>query len=97
MGISRSREYMADEYAAHLTRDPRSLADALGKLQGYGEQLLRRGAPAPQPATAGLSIVNPLSGGTITGGLFKLFSTHPPVDDRIRRLLQLEARIGRVA
>src|SRR5688572_13753067 len=56
-GISRSREYMADEFAANLTRDPQGLASALQKLQGYGEQLLARGAPPPQPATASLSIV----------------------------------------
>lgn len=91
LGISRSREYMADEYAARLTRDPEGLARALGKLQSYGERMLAQGAPAPAPATASLSIVNPLAG----GGLFKLFSTHPPIEDRIARLRELA--LGRVA
>jgi heat shock protein HtpX len=89
-GISRSREYMADEFAANLTRDPQGLASALQKLQGYGEQLLARGAPPPQPATASLSIVNPLSG----GGMFKLFSTHPPIEDRVQRLRELATTMG---
>ncbi|MBM3963415.1 MAG: protease HtpX, partial [Planctomycetes bacterium] len=82
MGISRSREYLADESAAELTGDPLALASALAKLQSYGEQMVRGGAPAPQPVTASLSIVNPLAG----GGIFRLFSTHPPIDARIERL-----------
>lgn len=86
MGISRSREYMADEYAAQLTGDPEALASALGKLQGYGQRLHAQGAPAPQPVTQSLSIVNPLAG---SGGLFKLFATHPPIEDRIARLLAM--------
>ena len=86
MGISRSREYMADEYAARLTGDPEALASALGKLQSYGQSLHQQGAPTPQPVTQSLSIVNPLAG---TGGLFKRFSTHPPIEDRIARLLAL--------
>ncbi len=89
MGISRSREYHADQYAAELTGDPRALANALRKLQGYGQQLVARGAAAPQPITASLSIVNPLAG----GGMFKLFSTHPPLEDRVERLEQLAARM----
>ena len=85
MGISRSREFMADEFAARLTRDPEGLASALSKLQSHGERLLARGAPAPAAATASLSIVNPLNGGS----LFKFFSTHPPIADRIHRLRTL--------
>jgi heat shock protein HtpX len=85
MGISRSREYHADEFAGRLTGDPESLASALLKLQGHGERLLARGAPPPEPVTASLSIVNPLSG----AGLFKLFSTHPPIEDRVARLREL--------
>lgn len=88
MGISRSREYMADEYAARLTGDPEALASALGKLQGYGQRLHAQGAPAPQPVTQSLSIVNPLAG---SGGLFKLFATHPPIEDRIARLLAMRS------
>jgi len=87
-GISRSREYLADDYAAELTKDPQGLADALAKLQSYGQQLLQRGAPLPQPATTSLSIVNPLSGLSGRGaGLVNLFSTHPPIEQRIQRLL----------
>lgn len=93
MGISRSREYLADESAAELTGDPLALASALGKLQSYGEQMLQAGAPAPQPITASLSIVNPLSG----GGLFKLFSTHPPIEARIERLQAIAQRMGQRA
>jgi heat shock protein HtpX len=93
MGISRSREYLADESAAELTGDPLALASALAKLQSYGEQMVRGGAPAPQPVTASLSIVNPLAG----GGIFRLFSTHPPIDARIERLRAIAARMGQRA
>lgn len=83
MAISRRREYGADETGAYLSRDPLALASALRKLQ--------RGAEAipmdANPATAHLFIVNPLSG----GGLMKLFSTHPPLEDRIRRLQEMAA------
>ncbi|MFN9758359.1 MAG: M48 family metalloprotease [Planctomycetota bacterium] len=93
MGISRSREYLADESAAELTGDPLALASALAKLQSYGEQMVHAGAPAPQPVTASLSIVNPLAG----GGIFRLFSTHPPIDARIERLRAIAARMGQRA
>ncbi|MCA3008304.1 MAG: M48 family metalloprotease [Phycisphaerales bacterium] len=93
MGISRSREYLADESAAELTGDPLALASALAKLQSYGEQMVRGGAPAPQPVTASLSIVNPLAG----GGIFRLFSTHPPIEARIERLRAIAARMGQRA
>lgn len=93
MGISRSREYLADESAAELTGDPLALASALAKLQSYGEQMVHAGAPAPQPVTASLSIVNPLAG----GGIFRLFSTHPPIEARIERLRAIAARMGQRA
>ena len=92
LAISRSREYHADQYAAELTGDPRGLANALRKLQSYGEQMVAQGAPAGQPVTQSLSIVNPLAGG---GGFGRLFSTHPPIEDRVARLEQLA--LGRVA
>jgi heat shock protein HtpX len=83
MAISRRREYGADETGAYLSRDPLALASALRKLQ--------RGAEAipmdANPATAHLFIINPLSG----GALMKLFSTHPPLEDRIRRLQEMAA------
>jgi heat shock protein HtpX len=90
MGISRSREYMADEFAAKLTGDPEGLASALLKLQSYGEQMVDQGAPAPQPVTASLSIVNPLAG----GGMFRLFSTHPPIEHRVQRLREIASEMG---
>ncbi|HLL82674.1 MAG TPA: M48 family metalloprotease, partial [Longimicrobium sp.] len=78
LAVSRSREYGADETGAQLCGDPDALADALAKLE--------RGAEIHPydraPATAHLFIVNPLSG----GGVMKLFSTHPPMDERIARL-----------
>lgn len=87
MAISRSREYMADEYAAHLTGRPDMLASALARISGYNDEVPMRNA---EPATAHMMIVNPLSG----GGLASLFSTHPPIAKRIERLnaMPIEAR-----
>jgi heat shock protein HtpX len=87
MAISRSREYMADEYSAHLTGRPDMLASALRRISGYNEEVPMRDA---QPATAHMMIVNPLAG----GGFFSLFSTHPPIARRIERLnaMPVEAR-----
>ena len=78
MAISRSREYLADETGAHLAHNPQSLASALGKLSRGVEQ---RPMDA-SPATAHMFIVNPLTGSS----LMNLFSTHPPLEDRIARL-----------
>lgn len=78
LALSRSREYGADATGAELTGDPRALASALAKLERGNELLPYQRAPA----TAHLFIVNPLSG----GGLMALFSTHPPLRERIRRL-----------
>ncbi|MCE1205360.1 MAG: zinc metalloprotease HtpX [Holophagaceae bacterium] len=87
MAVSRSREYMADEYSAHLTGRPDILASALERLQAYNQQLPMASA---EPATAHMMIVNPLSG----GGLMGLFSTHPPMAVRVERLrrMPIEAR-----
>jgi len=79
MAISRSREYLADETGAHLAHNPLSLASALGKLAQGVEQ---RPMDAATPATAHMFIVNPLTGGS----LLNLFSTHPPIEERIARL-----------
>lgn len=79
MAVSRSREYMADDYAARLTGRPDQLASALARISGYNEAYPMRGA---EPATAHMMIVNPLSG----GGFMSLFSTHPPIAKRIARL-----------
>ncbi len=78
MAISRSREYAADEGGARLYGNPMSLASALRKLHS-GSQAIPMHAT---PATSHMMIVNPLSGGS----LMKLFSTHPPVEERIARL-----------
>jgi heat shock protein HtpX len=79
LGISRSREYMADETAARISGDPEALASALDKLHRDARVMPTHA----QPASAGLFIVNPLSG----EGLSSFFSTHPPAAERIRRLL----------
>ncbi len=79
MALSRSREYMADAYSAHLTGRPDMLASALQRLASFNAQAPMRDA---QPATAHMMIVNPLSG----GGIANLFSTHPPMAKRIQRL-----------
>jgi len=78
MAISRSREYLADEGGARLAGNPRLLANALRKLN-FASQKIPMDA---NPATSHMFIVNPLSG----GGLLKLFSTHPPIEERIARL-----------
>jgi heat shock protein HtpX len=87
MAISRSREYMADEYAAYLTGRPDMLAGALQRIASYNAEVPMRDA---QPATAHMMIVNPLSG----SGIFSLFSTHPPMAKRVARLhaMAIEAR-----
>jgi heat shock protein HtpX len=78
MAISRSREYIADETGAHLAHNPESLARALEKLT-YGNQAVPMDA---NPATAPMFIVSPLAG----GGVMNLFSTHPPIEERVARL-----------
>jgi len=82
LGISRSREYMADETGARLSGDPLALASALEKLHREAEEVPGHA----EPATASLYIVNPFGA---LGGLTRLFSTHPPAEERIRRLRAL--------
>jgi heat shock protein HtpX len=79
LAISRTREYGADATGAHLTGNPHGLANALEKLHQAGRALPM---PHANAATAHLFIMNPLSG----GALASLFSTHPPVEERVRRL-----------
>jgi heat shock protein HtpX len=83
LAISRSREFQADETGARLTHKPYALASALQKLE-VGATRLPMDA---NPATSHMFIVNPIRG----NALFKLFSTHPPVEERIARLQALVA------
>jgi heat shock protein HtpX len=78
MAISRSREYMADATGASFAGTPEGLARALQKLGAYSKQLPMDASPS----TAHMFIVNPLSGRS----LMSLFSTHPPLEERIARL-----------
>lgn len=84
MAISRSREYMADEGGAMISGKPLALASALSKLQHGNEVIPMRNAGQ---SSAHMFIVNPLHG----GGLMKLFSTHPPIEERIERLKEIAA------
>src|SRR5262249_24511131 len=82
--VSRSREYGADSSGARLLAGPRPLASALEKLGTASGRTPLEGAT---PTNAQLCIVNPLSG----GGVMSLFSTHPPLEQRIRRLLAMQS------
>jgi len=84
LAISRSREYLADATGAKICRCPLSLARALEKLEAWNRQLPLK----VNPAQAQMFIVNPLSGET----LMKLFSTHPPIQDRVARLVEMAER-----
>ena len=81
MAISRSREYAADRTAAKNSHKPLALANALRKLEGAS----RRIPLNAKPSTAHLFIVNPLSG----KGMASLFSTHPPIEERVARLQKM--------
>jgi len=85
LAISRSREYLADQGGAHLS-NPLSLAKALEKLEIASQRVPMEA----NPSTAHMFIVNPLRG----GGVLSLFSTHPPIEERITRLEEM-ARTGR--
>jgi heat shock protein HtpX len=90
LGISRQREYLADATAARMIGEGRPLADALETIE-RGAQAIPM---AVNPATASLYIANPLP----RAGLAALFSTHPPIQERIRRLRAYDAaRVGRAA
>ncbi len=82
MAISRQREYLADAGSVELTRNPRGLADALAKLAGDEEVLT-----VANRATAGLFIVHPIK--KFEERSESIFDTHPPVSDRIRRLMAM--------
>jgi heat shock protein HtpX len=83
LALSRNREYYADSTAAMITRHPKGLADALLKISSDREVL-----EAANGATAHLYIANPLKGNH-AGLMANLFSTHPPVEERVKRLMAL--------
>ena len=83
MAVSRQREFLADATSAMTTRNPEALATALEKLKTNGRPMQRQSS-----ASAHLFFTNPLKSGTIN----KLFSTHPPLDERIQRLRNNEGK-----
>ena len=89
LAISRSREFLADETGAKICGKPLALASALKKISEYAKNIpMSRGSPS----TAHMWIVNPFS----SGFLSKLFSTHPPVEERIARLERLAKEMGQI-
>ncbi len=82
LAISRQREFKADEQSAKITKKPLALASALRKIEYY---VTKRPLTAGNPSTASLFIVNPFRG----GGIIRLFSTHPPTEERIKRLEEI--------
>jgi heat shock protein HtpX len=86
LAVSRSREFQADESGALLSHDPDALASALLKLEQSSKVV-----PAQvNPAQAHLFIINPLRPGGVAG----LFSTHPPTEERVRRLRALDSQVA---
>lgn len=85
LSVSRKREYLADATGALTTRYPEGLASALGKIRdsAKGSEMKKQ-----SPSTAHLFFANPLNGKSFTN----LFSTHPPIDDRIKALKQMETK-----
>lgn len=84
LAISRKREYLADSSGGLLTRYPEALADALEKISQDSKGLDRA-----NKATAHMFIVNPLKGKNAKGFVAKLFMTHPPVEERVKKLRQM--------
>ena len=84
MSISRAREYEADRGGAEISSDPEALAQALEKIHNYAQGIPFQ-AVEQHPETAQMMILNPLS----AGGLAQLFSTHPPTEERVARLMQM--------
>ncbi len=84
LAVSRRREYLADSTGALTTRYPEGLASALEKIRDHGSVMRKQNT-----ATAHLFFANPLKG----GGLSNLFSTHPPLDERIARLRGMETKV----
>jgi heat shock protein HtpX len=87
MAISRSREYEADRMGAQISKDPKSLADALTKIHNYAHQIPNQTAEA-HPETGQMMIINPLSGVSFDS----LFSTHPKTEERVARLMAMASQ-----
>ncbi len=87
MAISRSREYLADDTGAAISGQPLALAGALHKLQNYNKQIPMQNGNA---STEQMFIVSPLFG----GGMANLFSTHPPIEERVARLQNMARSAG---
>ena len=88
LAVSRSREYQADQTGAHMTGNPYALASALAKLDAYSKRI----PMAATPSTAHLFIIQPLLGMNVGN----LFSTHPPIANRIERLTGRPAEFQKV-
>ena len=86
MAISRTREFQVDATAARLTKKPSGLASALERLHAAAERIPLEANPATSQATSHLFIVNPLSGRSF----LRFFSTHPPVEERVKRLRAMQ-------
>ena len=84
MAISRSREYEADRMGAQISKDPKSLANALTKIHNFAHQIPNQTAEA-HPETGQMMIINPLSGVSFDS----LFSTHPKTEERVARLMAM--------
>jgi heat shock protein HtpX len=85
LAISRKREWMADANGARITRDPAALASALTKIQSYTSKPNAQGVRHANEVTAPMYFSNPFTGKS----LMNLFSTHPPIEDRIAKLKQM--------
>ncbi len=85
LAISRKREYMADANGARLTRDPEGLADALTKIKTYTAQPNAQGVKGANEVNGSMYFSNPFRGKSI----INIFSTHPPIDERINRLKKM--------
>lgn len=88
MGVSRSREYMADKSGGEICGNPNALADALLKIEAYAR---RRVMPGATEATAHMFIINPFAGANMK----QLFSTHPSTADRVRLLREQARAMGK--
>ena len=87
MAISRAREFEADRMGATISKDPKSLANALTKIHNYAHQIPNQTAEM-HPETGQMMIINPLS----AGGLKGLFSTHPQTEERVEKLMAMASQ-----